>query len=70
MTVCHPIRGPGRPALLINKLDPKVSVALRRTKRERLHDLGRDLSAQPGGRPFTLDDTIGYLLDFYMTYTP
>jgi len=54
----------GRPPLLETLTDPKGPVDLRFSKRKRLRALSRQLSIQTQGR-FTLDDTVGFLLDFH-----
>ena len=57
----------GRPTLPETTSDPKGPVDVRASKRARLHALRHRLAATQG-RKFTLDDSIGFLLDFYATY--
>lgn len=57
----------GRPILPETTSDPKGPVDVRASKRERLHALRLALAAAQG-RKVTLDDSIGFLLDFYATY--
>lgn len=57
----------GRPSLPETVSDPKGPVDVRASKRARLHTLRHSLAATQG-RKFTLDDSIGFLLDFYATY--
>lgn len=57
----------GRPVKPETASDPKGPVDVRASKRARLHTLRRSLAADQG-RKFTLDDTLGFLLDFYATY--